>query len=62
MKYLPAIVVLILGLLVASCASTEKKKSLPSRQTDGSDLPWGRPSDWEGGIPGMMNNNSGRRF
>ena len=50
-----------LGVILGACTSTEKRKTLPSRQTDGSDLPWNRPADWEGGLPGM-NNNSGRRF
>ena len=37
------------------CESTESKKPsrLPSRQTDGGDLPWARPASWEGGLPGM---------
>ncbi len=61
MKVLPYIFLILLGVLVGACSSTEPKKRLPSRQTDGSDLPWNRPADWEGGLPGM-NNNSGRRF
>ena len=60
MKYLPMLLLVGLSLFMACCAS-ENKKRLPSRQTDGSDLPWDRPADWEGGLPGM-NNNSGRRF
>jgi len=61
MKYIPHILIIVSGLLLAACMSSEPKKQLPSRQTDGGDLPWDRPSDWEGGLPGM-NNNTGRRF
>lgn len=61
MKYLPLVLFVFLGVILGACTSTEKRKTLPSRQTDGSDLPWNRPADWEGGLPGM-NNNSGRRF
>lgn len=61
MKYLPLALLVFFSLLLGACASTETKKRLPSRQTDGSDLPWNRPADWEGGLPGM-NNNTGRRF
>lgn len=60
MKYIPLALLLFLGVLCGACSSDSHKR-LPSRQTDGGDLPWARPSDWEGGLPGM-NNNSGRRF
>ncbi len=61
MKYIPLVALIFFGLLLGACSSTQKTKKLPSRQTDGSDLPWNRPADWEGGLPGM-NNNSGKRF
>ena len=61
MKYLTHILIVVVGIFLVACASTQTRKRLPSRQTDGGDLPWDRPSDWEGGLPGM-DNNSGRRF
>ena len=36
---------LVLGALLAGCSTT--------RTTDDNTIPWSRPADWEGGIPGM---------
>ena len=35
--------------LFSGCESTETK-TLPTRETNDSELPWGRPA-WEGGLP-----------
>ena len=36
--------------LFSGCESTETK-TLPTRETNDSELPWGRPASWEGGLP-----------
>ena len=44
----------VLALCLAGCeSSSSSRKTLPSRETDGGDLPWARPASWEGGLPGM---------
>ena len=50
MKYL--IIFSFLALFLTGCESTETK-TLPTRETNDSVLPWGRPASWEGGLPGM---------
>jgi len=40
----------ILALFLSGCESTETK-TLPTRETNDSELPWGRPASWEGGLP-----------
>ena len=42
----------ILALFLSGCESTETK-TLPTCETGDSELPWGRPASWEGGLPGM---------
>lgn len=49
MKYL--IIFSFLALFLTGCESTETK-TLPTRETNDSELPWGRPA-WEGGLPEM---------
>jgi lipoprotein len=41
------------SIFIVGCESTGSKKRLPSRETDGGDLPWAKPASWEGGLPGM---------
>ncbi|CDE83165.1 unknown [Coraliomargarita sp. CAG:312] len=54
MKGILTILLTFLALCMAGCeSSSSSKKSLPSRETDGGDLPWARPASWEGGLPGM---------
>ena len=48
MKYL--IIFSFLALFLTGCESTETK-TLPPRETNDSELPWGRPASWEGGLP-----------
>ncbi|MBQ6534108.1 MAG: hypothetical protein IJI37_02970 [Opitutales bacterium] len=53
-KLFIAAVFAALAALLFGCESTSSKPSrLPSRQTDGGDLPWAKPAQWEGGLPGM---------
>ncbi|MDY5583904.1 hypothetical protein P3B99_001985 [Opitutia bacterium KCR 482] len=52
-KILLLAVMALCSVFIVGCESTEHKKSLPSRATDGGDLPWGKPASWEGGLPGM---------
>ena len=39
-----------LALFLTGYESTETK-TLPPRETNDSELPWGRPASWEGGLP-----------
>jgi len=53
-KLLLALFAVFAALAMAGCESAADKPSqLPSRATDGGDLPWGKPASWEGGLPGM---------
>lgn len=52
-KILFLTVLVLFSMFMVGCESTESKKQLPSRATDGGDLPWGKPAQWEGGLPGM---------
>lgn len=53
MKVFLSILLTVLALCMAGCESSSSRKTLPSRETDGGDLPWARPASWEGGLPGM---------
>ena len=59
MKYL--IIFSFLALFLSGCESTETK-TLPTRETGDSELPWGRPASWEGGLPGMCGIGNKKNF
>jgi len=40
-------------------ASSRKK---PRRQSNGGSLPWARPAQWEGGLPGMGGINAPNQY
>ncbi len=52
MRFFAAVIFSLAVLMLSGCETADSKK-LPSRHTDDSDLPWGRPASWEGGLPGM---------
>lgn len=52
MKLVLAVIFSLMVMALSGCETTESKK-LPTRETGDSDLPWGRPASWEGGLPGM---------
>lgn len=55
MKWIVTILIAAMAFSLGGCSSTptKSKKELPSRATEGGDLPWGKPASWEGGLPGM---------
>ena len=44
-KLILATLALALGAILTGCTTSPKDSTIP----------WGRPADWEGGIPGMGN-------
>ncbi len=67
MKKLLAIIFasLALSALFVGCqsddSSSNRRGPKPRRETSGGSLPWARPADWEGGLPGMGSLNNGPR-
>ena len=45
-KFIFALLAIAFAAIAAGCATRSAKDST---------IPWGRPADWEGGIPGMGN-------
>jgi len=58
MKSIFTLLIALVAFCMVGCESSGSKPKLPSRATDGGDLPWDRPASWEGGLPGMGGVNS----
>lgn len=49
--------------LISACTTVEPERKKPTRDRGTSaQTTWGRPADWEGGLPGMPSNNMPKQY
>lgn len=63
-KFIIFLISVLSVLMFAACGSDDKhpRGKKPRRDSNSGTIPWAKPSDWEGGLPGMggvgsQNNN-----
>jgi len=60
-KYFSIALALFALFALSACETTEEKRK-PRRQSSGGSLPWSRPAQWEGGLPGMGGLNTPNQY